>query len=171
MCEGFGCVAYKDQYGNIQFAFGTPNRFGNIYHSEIINELEYLSKMRNMDGVIYGRKVVHIEFPLWHELNYHIDEISTLPIWFDPDEQRERVTKLMLRVKKHWDVFKPKFYRLEKAKSEITLNHFKLPVISSSTHRLYVLRQSKFEAACYNLHLRLHNELRSIEGHVATYSV
>jgi hypothetical protein len=101
MCYGFGVVVTKD----LKCWFVEPDIRGNVSHEIIIDRLICSRDIPPfIDLEPRPRRFVRIEFPDWTEESYRVDEIGTIPTWFEEDADviKEKCTKLMLRARVHY---------------------------------------------------------------------
>jgi hypothetical protein len=91
MCEGFGIIVTK----NLDLLWSNPDAFGDCSHSRIL----HLGGMSDNDNE-FLRNFVRIEFPTWWSESYTVDEIESLPGWYEEnqDEIKARCFDLLDKV-------------------------------------------------------------------------
>ena len=95
MCYGFSVLYCQD--GSVKWI--CPDKSGDISHSDILS-------MADLDLEIYKsvflRTFVRIEFSIWTDKSFKVDEHETLPAWFDFEDCVNSCRKLLHRVRPIW---------------------------------------------------------------------
>lgn len=138
MCYGFSTIVKQD--GSIYWV--EPDSDGNIHHNVIIKRLGLIE---NANPIM--RDFVRTECATWTDRSFLFDESGTLPVWVKEDEIKERVCKLMARVKKVWKEYTNNVRQAEKLYKGL-INSEKVKYFTDKT---YSLREANTKITEYQL--------------------